>query len=96
MFLIVKNIAGVSFKVDNKTLNLNGGGLINEVSKDDFELFKSKSKSFARFLEQGHIITSDSKAPKDEVKADIASEVAKKQDEDTPKDNKGRKAVKKV
>ncbi len=82
--LIVKSLSGVNFRAGNKTIALNGNGVVNEVSSDDLKLLK-ENEAFKDAQDKGYIVDSTSHNPKDEVKSDIMSEVEKKQDDDIAK-----------
>lgn len=82
--LIVKSLSGVNFAVKNKTIALNGNGVINEVADSDFTELK-KNTAFFDMLDKGFIIESASHKAKDEVKSDIMAEVAEKQEADMEK-----------
>lgn len=82
--LIVKSTAGVNFATKNKTIALNGNGVINEVANDDFKALK-ENEAFCDMLNKGFIVESTSHKAKDEVKSDIMAEVEKKQEDDMKK-----------
>lgn len=82
--LIVKSLSGVNFAVKNKTIALNGNGVINEVADSDFTELK-KNTAFCDMSDKGFIIESASHKAKDEVKSDIMAEVADKQEADMEK-----------
>lgn len=82
--IAVKSPAGVNFAIENKTIALNGNGVINEVANDDFRELK-KNEAFCDMLNKGFIIESTSHNSKDEVKSDIMAEVENKQEADMKK-----------
>lgn len=82
--ILIKSTAGVNFAIDNKTIALNGNGVINEVSNDDFKELK-KNKAFCDMLDNGFIVESASHKAKDEFKSDIMAEVGNRQEADIKK-----------
>ncbi|WP_299550150.1 hypothetical protein [uncultured Helicobacter sp.] len=90
MFVIIKEMAGCSYHLENKTITFKGGCFMNEISKDDFNAIINKYSGFKQAIEDGFIVVSNDKDQKKESKAvdDSLQNIKNKQDMDINRNKK--------
>lgn len=90
MFVIIKDMAGCNYPLENKTITFKGGCFMNEISKDDFNAIVNKYSGFKQAIEDGFIVVSNDKDQKKESKAvdDSLQNIKNKQDVDINRNKK--------
>lgn len=73
--LVLKDNAGLNYKVGERTISLAGGGVINTVPDADFKLLQEKT-NIKKLIEKGFIIVGN----KANVSDDIKQEALNKQE----------------
>lgn len=73
--LVLKDNAGIDYKVGERVISLAGGGVINTISDADFKLLQEKTK-IKKLIDRGFIIVGN----KANVSDDIKQEALNKQE----------------
>lgn len=73
--LVLKDNAGIDYKVGGKTISLAGGGVINTVSDADMKLLQDKT-NIKKLIDRGFVIVGN----KTNVSDDIKQEALNKQE----------------
>ena len=73
--VILKDNAGLDYKLDGRVISLVGGGVINNVSDGDFKLLQEKT-NIKKLIEKGFVIVGN----KTNVADDIKQEALNKQE----------------
>lgn len=79
MKIYLKEISGLIVKANGKKIILQGGGIINDIDKSDFDAICKENSNFKLWVEKGYIATSESGTSKtDEVVAEKAKAQSKR------------------
>ena len=85
--LILKENAGIDFLVGEKTVSLNGGGVINFVDDADMKLLKDIA-NFNKLVEVGCIVIGGkSETVKDDIKQDALNKQQKQVEQNESNNN---------